>query len=407
MIFFDKLNSIPFFHYFLKRKTNQLFLSVAIRNFALGMINIFVPIYIYQHFDSISLTLLFFAIYKGLFGALVPFGGQLMKKIGVKHAMLFSCPFIFGFYLSLLCFEKSILFVFLAIILSVLNAIFFWPSYHTYFARFVGKNHLGREVGKLSFSGALPGILAPVIGGGVITFFGYPILFMIVLFILFVSALPLFLSKEVYQIYTDSYLKAYRRITKPENKYNNLAFAANGMEGEINAYLWPLFLAILSIGYISIGGITTIASLASLFFILFVGRITDTLSRAKLITIGSVLTSLTWIGKFFVVNPFLAFFAQSAYRFARTAASIPFQTIFYEKAKNKGSELDEFIVYRDIIQGISRCFLLLTLAGVFLVVPQINFAFILGAILCLGFIFLTKSVQPDVKALYKNFGSLE
>lgn len=175
--------------------------------------------------------------------------------------------------------------------------------------------------------GTLPGILAPSIGGIIIVFLGYPILFIIVLCVLFASAIPLFLSKEIHQIYTDSYLKAYRRLFKPQNKYHNIAFAASGMEGEINAYLWPLFLAISAIGYISIGGIATVGSLVALFFILYIGRITDKISKIKLLNLGSILTSGAWIGKFFVINPISAFLAHSFYQFSRITASIPFEAI--------------------------------------------------------------------------------
>lgn len=109
-------NLISFLDYFPKGEVNQLSISITIRNFALGLITIFIPIYIYQYFHSLPLTLLFFAISKGLFGLLVPFGGQLMTKIGVKHALMLSSPFIWGFYFCLFLFEKSFLLIPLAII---------------------------------------------------------------------------------------------------------------------------------------------------------------------------------------------------------------------------------------------------------------------------------------------------
>ena len=257
-------------------------------------------------------------------------------------------------------------------------------------------------MGKLNFVSAVPGILAPTLGGIIIYFFGYPVLFVVVLCVLFSSIIPLFLSSDIYQVYTDSYIKAYQRIFKKENRYHNLAFAVNGMEGVINAYFWPLFLTILGIGYIAIGSIATVALVVSLLFTLYIGRITDRINRTKLLTIGSILTAGAWLGKFFVCSPVSAFLAQSFYRFARTSAGVPFQTILYRKAEEKGAEIDEFIIYRDIVVGLSRCFLFLLLAGIFFVVPaiNINFAFILAALFSLGFIFLGK--MPELKTWFNK-----
>ena len=325
-----------------------------------------------------------------------------MTKIGLKHCMMLSHPFIWGYYLCLLFFDKSIIFIVLAIVLCSLGAILYWPAFHTDFARFSEKKQLGKEVGKLNFVLTFPGILAPTIGGAIVATVGYPALFIAVLVVLFSSAIPLFLSKEVHQIYTDSYLKAFQRIRKPENKYHNLAFAANGMEGMINTYLWPLFLAILAIGYFTIGNITTIALLISLLFTLYIGRITDRRSKTELLAIGSTLTSLSWLGKFFVINPLSAFLAQSFYQLSRTAAAIPFQAVWYDKAEKKGPDIDEFIVYRNIVRSLSSCFLFIILAGIFFIFPKINIAFIIAAVLSLCLMFLEGKPNLNLKWLKRK-----
>ena len=398
---FSNINPASYLFFFLKRESDRFFTSMAIRGFGFGMITIFVPIYIYQYFNSLPLTFLFFAGIYGLQGALVPFGGQIMMKIGLKKAMLVSLPFFWGFYICLLYFNISQFFIFLSIILYVLGIIFFWPAYHTNFARVSEGKKLGKEVGKLNFVVALPGILAPAIGGTIIALFGYPALFVTVLAVLFSSAIPLFLSKDIHQIYTDSYLGAYQRIFKKENRYHNLAFAIFGIEATINNCIWPIFLAILAIGYITIGSVTTVALMVSLFFTLYMGRITDRLNKTKLLTIGSALTSGAWLGKFFVFSPISAFLAQGFYKFARTSAGIPFQTILYQKAEGKGAEIDEFIIYRGMAIAFPRCAFLIVLAGIFFVIPHIsiNFAFILAAVFSLGFIFMGKI--PELKSWFK------
>ena len=68
-----------YLQYFLKRERTELYLSVAIRNFALGLALIFEPIYLFLYFHhSLSKTLLFFALIYSAYGLLVPFGAKIM-----------------------------------------------------------------------------------------------------------------------------------------------------------------------------------------------------------------------------------------------------------------------------------------------------------------------------------------
>jgi predicted MFS family arabinose efflux permease len=381
----------------LRREATQFFTSIAIRSLALGMILIFEPIYLYSYFGkSLSLTLLFFGVIHGLYGLLVVYGGKLMDKFGLRHCMLFSHFFLFGYYLSLFFLYQSYLLVFGAIILKVIGMILFWPAFHTDFVRFSEKDYQGRQVGKMNIAWSAPTILSPVIGGGILNFAGYPALFITVLVVLLASSIPMFLSKETHIVYSDSYQKAWRRILKRENRKTSLAFIADSLEGGINYYLWPIFLFVLAIGYATMGGITTLALGVGALFTLYMGRISDKIiNRIEFLNIGSFLTSMAWIIKYFVKTPFDAFLAQTLYRICRTSASIPFQTFFYDKISLKGKEADEFIIYREILTNISRLFFFIILAGIFLIIPQVNIAFIIAAVISLGFMLL--GIPPKIK----------
>lgn len=382
---------IYFLQYFLKKQANQYFLSISIRSLALGMILIFEPIYIYFYFNqSLPLTLLFFGAIHGLYGLIAVFGGKIMSKIGYDWAMLVSHFFFFSYYLLLAFIYSSAIFIPLAIIMKAVGSMFFWPSFHTDFTRFSKKDHRGWQVGKKNVATFIPTILSPVIGGLILTVFGYPALFASVLTVLLASAIPLFFNKEKHEIYTDSYKKAWQRIFKKENRKSSLAFVSQSIEQGIEIYLWPLFMAVLAIGYVSMGGLTSFAIFVAALFTLYMGKISDTDNRAKLLNIGALLTSVSWLIKYFVITPFTAFLAQTLYKICRASAAVPFQTFFYEKAAFKNSEADEFIISREIIFNISRFFSFVFLAGLFLIFPKINLSFILAAIISFGFVFMGK-----------------
>lgn len=390
---------IYFLQYLLRRKATQFFTSIAIRSLALGMVLIFEPIYLYFYFGKdLSLTVLFFAAIYGIFGLTAVYGGKIMAKVGLRRSMLFSHLFFFGYYFSLYCLPHSFLLIPSAIILRAVGMTLFWPAFHTDFVRFSEKKHYGKEVGKLNIVYSVPTVISPIIGGWILTTFNYPALFTTVLVVLFASAIPMFFSKEAHIIYTDSYQKAWARIFKKKNKKISLAFASAGAESGISIHLWPLFMAILAIGYGTMGGIVTFALGVTMIYTLYMGKMSvRIIDRVKFLNIGSFLTSIIWIIKYFVVDAFSAFLAHTLYRLFRATADIPLQTFLYEKANLKGAEADEFIVYREIVFNLSKCFLLIILAGVFFIFPKVNIAFIIASVFSLGFMLM--GVPPKFKYL--------
>lgn len=379
-----------FLHYFLKREATQFFTSIAIRNMALGMVVIFEPIYIWLFFEkSLPLTLLFFGAGYGLYGFFAVFGGKIMSKIGSKYSILLSHIFFFGYYLSLFFLSASYWLIPAAIFMRSISMALFWPSFHVDFCRFSEHNHQGREVGKLNIVFFAPVIVSPMIGGWILSTFDYPVLFTTVLSVLLASAIPMFLSRETRVAYTDSLQDAWGRIFQKKNAATSLGFVFSSLESSVSTFMWPIFMATLAISYNFMGGIITVSLFISALFMLYMGRASDRLiDRVRWLNIGSSLTSIAWVMKFFVTTPLSAFLADALYSVFRTAASIPFQALMYERASLKGAEMDEFIIYREIVINISQFFFFVILAGFFLLLPQVNLAFLIAACFSLGFMFL-------------------
>lgn len=387
------IDSIHYFDYLLKRDVTKLYIAIAIRKLALGMVLLFEPIYIYLYFDkSLPLLLLFFAVMFGLYGLLAPFGGRIMAKLGTTKAILLSLLFYFGYYLSLFFFALSWWFVPLSLLFIVLGMMLFWPAFHTDFARFSSQQQRGGEVGRLNVMSLIPMVASPALGGWVLASFGYPVLFVTVLAVLVASSIPLFYCKETHEVYTDSYQKAWKRAFKKENWGSSIGFAMNGWEHIVYFLFWPLFMLFLSISFDSMGGIASFALIASALFILYVGRVSDTQERPWLLNVGALWTGISWVIKYFVLTPFDALLAHTLYRISRAAAGVPFQTFFYEKAAAKEAEADEFIINREMVVNLSSSLLLAILAGIFFLFPSLplNTLFFLAALFALGFMFIGK-----------------
>lgn len=387
------LNPHHYFDYLLKRDVTKFYIAMSIRNLALGMVVLFEPIYIYLYFDKfLPFTLIFFALIYGGYGLLAPFGGRIMAKIGLTKSILASLFFYFAYFLCLFLFPVSFWFVPLSIIIIIFGLLLFWPAFHTDFARFSSGGSRGGDVGKLNVVRLLPMIISPILGGWILVLFGYPILFAMVLVVLLASIIPLLYSKENHEKYTDSYKGAWKRAWKRQNIATSIAFATNGLEIIIYALFWPLFLFSLAITFESMGAMASFALIISSLFMLYIGRVSDTTERPWLLNVGALWTSISWIIKYFVATTFDAFLAHTLYRLSRSAAAVPFQTFFYEKASSKKEEADEFIVNREIIVNVTRFVFLMLVALVFWVFPfiPINGIFFGAAILSLGFMFAGK-----------------
>lgn len=381
------------FHRFDKEIT-QIYTGHAIRRFALAMIVIFEPIYLFLYFGhSLTKTLFFLAAIAGFYGLFVPFGAKIMVKLGLKKAMLFSVPFIFLYYLVLWNITASFVLLFLAIIFKVFYALFYWPAYHTDIARFSKKEFRGEQLSAGTIVYSLSSIAGPFVGGLIIAKLGFPVLFLVVLILLLVSALPLFFSREVHEVYGDSYERAFRGIFKKENRKDSLAFAAFGIDQGISMFIWPIFMFVIAINYKSMGFITSAALALSLLLTLYIGKLVDRMGRAKLLRIGSILTSIGWVFKAFVKGTFDAFLAHTIYRFAFVSTNLPFRAIMYDKASADKRKLDRFIVRREMSHNLGRGLMFVILAIIFIFIPvsKIYLLFPLAAVLALLFMLLGSS----------------
>ena len=376
---------------FFNREDNQFYTSVFIRTFALGLIIIFEPIYVYLHLkESIFQVLIFFALIHGLYSFLAVFGGKIMARLGHDWTILISHLFFLAYYIFLYTINVSFYMIPLAIIFRAIGMALFWPSYHISFARFSKQNQRGKYVGKKFYAITVPNIFGPVLGGVILSYYNYHILFIIVSIFLIISAIPLFFTKREKETYEDNHQQAWARVFQKDNQKYSLGFICESLEGNSNEYLWPLFMFIIGIKYLSIGELTSFAIFLSLIAIFLAGRITDTKNRLGLLKKGSLLTSFSWILKIFINNPVSAFFIHNFYMIARYFALVPFQALFYEKAVSQESLADEFLIMREIIGNFARFIMLFIFAGIFYYFPDIRISFFITAIISLGFISITK-----------------
>lgn len=378
------------FHHF-DKELSELYISHTIRRFAVAMICIFEPVYLFLYFNkSFSAVLFYFASIALLYGFFVPFGAKIMVKLGLKKAMLWSVPFIFLYYAVLWQIKALSFFFIAAILLKFVYALFYWPAYHVDVARFSKKEFRGEQIGASVVVYNLASVIAPFVGGLIVFKLGFPVLFIVVLILLLVSVVPLFFTEEIREIYHDSYERAFKQIFTRKFYNEAVSFAAYGFDAGVSMFVWPIFMFILAINYESMGFITSGALFLSLIFTLYIGKIADRLSRRRLLKFGSILNAAAWFVKVFIKTPFDAFLAHTIFRIAFVSTSIPFRTIMYDKASEDRNFLDRFIVFREMSHNLGRATMFIILGAVFLFVSvsKIYLIFPLAAVFSLLFMLL-------------------
>jgi len=386
----------PHLHYALNRELTELYASIALRRFTMGLVGIFIPIYIFLYFSQdITKTLLYFGSISLLYGILAPLSGKIITKIGIKHSMMLSLPFLFLSYLALWHIDRLGGFLFVLVILAVVHNLFYWPAFHIDFARFSEKKHRSRQISYRHAAIALAGAASPLVGGVILVQFGYPILFTIVLTMLFASVFPLFLSQEIHERYTDSFQKTYRELIQKKYRNKIIGFVGEGAEVILHILIWPIFLFTLAISYSSIGLISSAALFGGVFFALYLGRVIDKMGHARLLALGAWLNAFTWPLKMFVATPIDAFLVNTLHQFTRLTAYMPFTTLFYDWSARDDVNRDRFIILREMSLNISRGVVLFSLAGIFLLTDKLIIVFPIAGAFSLLLMFFTKGTKEE------------
>ena len=276
------MHDYHFFHFLKDRELDEIYASMAIRSLALSMIAIFIPIYFLKLGYSLTSVLIFYAIFSGVHALVVIPASKLSSKFGFKHSILYSVPLLIIFFILLFTLESyKWPLTLLAVIAGISNSLF-WLGYHVNFSKSSKKKSRSSEISLSKIFSNIASMIGPIIGGLILAFISFKLLFTIVSLFLFISTIPLFFSKDIHepinfsvkQIFINQKLKDY---------ITHIGF---GIEKSVAQIIWPIFIffSILN-SFVSLGFITTFSMLSSLIFIFAIGKFSDKNQR-KVLKIG-------------------------------------------------------------------------------------------------------------------------
>ncbi|NOY14640.1 MAG: MFS transporter [bacterium] len=340
---YQQLLHLP--HNYIKT-SHALFTSITLRTFFFAYFSLFIPIIIFQYYKHLGSS---FAI--NMLGVIYlvisitpilafPAVTKTAARFGYKPILITSLLFLFT---GLLLMKYQ--FFFPGALLFGFSSIAWWISYYIIFLDSINIQHTGKNVGLVETLGALSGIIAPLIGGLILTYTNQSIFFLTSIAVICLAIIPLISIKNRFTTHSVSYTDLIKLAVQYPKDF--FAFIGAGGEGFIYAIYWPLFLFLLLKSQLSLGIFASVITLIAAIASYILGKRSDHKKAASLYQkIGTTSFSISWLGKSLWQTPLAWSLFDIIHRIFNPFFVIPLNTTSLYHAQ-KGSQ-STYITFREI-----------------------------------------------------------
>ena len=328
----------------------------SLNSFAMAFVSIFIPIYLLNIGYSFQMVMVWMIITHTSLLICAFVAIYTSNHIGLVHSLHIRFILLL-IYFSLLLFglkDFPVLFYVIPILIGAEGA-FYWMPLNILFIRNTEKETMGKSMSKFLVVPKVLSMFSPVIGAFIALHFGFLSLFALAMFLLLFVFLPILSLKSEKTNFIFSWHKV-REIFK-ENKHYFIPEVIDNL-AEDAMVIFTIFIYIKLASTLQVGIIGTITAIASLFFTLTLGKLTDNWNKHKLLKIGAVLVSLVWFINFvvgeFIPNQWLFYISTIFATFALKTFLVPYGSLMYNQAR-KGDA--QFMVLREIPTVLGRIIL--------------------------------------------------
>lgn len=338
-----------------------LYLTQTMRVFAVSLVGVFLPIYIYIN----SSNYLIFHSNPTINGIIWGLSYFFLRSLGTLLFTLLLGKLIFSkFHLNRSLFASLIIQVFeiilwlmaknnlylmlLAGFLAGLKITLYWIPYHIYFVKkFKGDNY-GQRTGMRYVLEKLSTGITPFIGGLVISVFGFEALFAFSVILILAAGLPVLLAVHEWKHRDHNVVDVFNNFIKNKKyKLMSIAHFGEGSEQAIYYIMWPILMYIGIASFVKIGTLVSIATIISVFTSILAGKSLDKYGSQKIHAVGVFFNTILYIPRVFIVKPIWLYVIDIADRLNSPMYSLPNMALAYEKAKRSSSGSD-YIIFREI-----------------------------------------------------------
>lgn len=366
---------------------DQIYAYEMLQKFAFSLIGIFIPIYIISENAPIEWAFLYIIGYSVVFALLSLPISYVIARIGFKHSLILSYLFYLPAFLAIRGFGLSVPLIASVAVLIGLGKTFHWVALHAEFAIDSNENTRGKASGRLLGLPKISKAAAPFIGGVIMAYYGFPMLAGIAIFFMILSAYPL-LASEDHRDPRDYDLR--QLLTKKYALFGSFFFL-RGTTIASGAILFPIYIYFVLGSTVSVGGVGSLASLGSVAFALFIGKMTDNVERKHMIVVGVLASAAFFALRAYVSTEIEAFILSFIAGLMFMVYYVPVYSFLADRAEDE--EVLEFYAFRELFLGIGKISaFVLALVGSWYygIVPALKLTFFMTAVATLLIVFYTR-----------------
>ena len=324
-----------------------VYLNSMFRTLGMSLVGIFIPIYIYKLTSSLPTIFIFYLIYHTLAVAMTPLAGRIMQRFGADKTAVIG-GLLRTLFLGLLIWsaEKRFL-LWLAAIIWGKAVSFTWLPYHyTVVVKEDGDGKFGKEVANLSIVEKITSAIAPFIGGLVIYFFSFNVLYTIGMILVMASILPLLFDQFNKKAMHFNLKYVLKQMTTKKNRPVVLGLVGSQLETQVFVVIRPLFVFLILRSVAKLGAIESVAMFLSVMVAWWTGRWVDK-KGFGLMKIGVTANALALLLLPFLSQVWEFSLHNSIYLIIAVLVWTPFGAAIYELAHYQHKL--EFFACREIV----------------------------------------------------------
>ncbi|MBI2484328.1 MFS transporter [Candidatus Uhrbacteria bacterium] len=383
------------------RELKKLYVATTILNFALAAGVLFEPIYLYSNGYPVWWMALFYLGVYAVYFFLMPLGGKVVMRKGFEHGIMYGSAFLILYLIFLLNIGSHPLFIALAILASAFQKTMFWPGYHADFAYFSQADERAKEIGIIAILDSVAYVLGPLVGGIVVSVFGFTALFAGMSVVILLSNIPLLITRERFSKGVFPYMQPYKDIVAKKNLRETIGYLGFGEE-LIVLLVWPVFIYVTIQDYLQTGLAVATSTLITSLVILYVGRLSDGGKQAGVYHVGVVFVALAWVFRLLVRGAPSVIMVDLFSRVSKYVFALPFFSRLYAEAKNASSVV-RIILYFEMALVVGKISALMLVFTLFYFFGEVWWAaFLLGGLYSLLYFAIDGSDRREYEPPISN-----
>ncbi|HBE90254.1 MAG: hypothetical protein A3E37_02315 [Candidatus Andersenbacteria bacterium RIFCSPHIGHO2_12_FULL_46_9] len=371
-----------------KKELVELYWFSLLYSFAASLILIFEPVFFYVENFSLAWIASYYAAHYILYLILLPWGATLTGRFGLERSLAISMPLFVVYFLTLAAIPTLPGLFYVSWILLALFKTFYWPAYHAEISKFGDKGNLGTEISWLMAINSGIGVLGPLIGGLVVTMFGFPVLFVIAAGLALFAGFPLLKTKERFNPVTLKYNKPWQILNQDGQRMVRWGMAGWGAD-LVYLVFWPIMMFTVLGTAGTLGLISSINAMIMTGLGFFVGEASDRMSRRKILRFHLPFMAIGYLLGPLAGGALRVFLTDTLMKASYVGVQLPMWHRLYRRARRVDPLL--YATVLEMLICIYKILIALTLVAVFsMTTPTIGLGvtFIIAAVMSLFFVFI-------------------